>query len=223
MPSFGYETPVKVARPYGSYRYDVFSLKAGRRMTLFDKAALGQFIELKADHEVTALCERPIKIPASKSNRVSPVEGEGGESEGGLPSDLPVLKFLDCPAPQLTPYGRYVSEGSPYATQHGVKGAQFDRVLVVMDEEENDYRLYDYEKVLGDAKAGAADRAAFANGEDNTWSRTLRLLYVCATRAKRGLAMVFFVENPSTTVTHIVASGIFPESSVITQDDLTES
>ncbi len=70
MPSFKYETPVKVARPYGSYRYDVFSLKAGRRMTLFGKAALSQFIELEADHEVTALCERPIKIPDSKLNRV---------------------------------------------------------------------------------------------------------------------------------------------------------
>eukprot|EP01030_Chromulinospumella_sphaerica_P000304 gene304-306_t len=105
--------------------------------------------------------------------------------------------FLECPAPQLTAYGRYVSEGSPFATQHGVKGAQFDRVLVVMDEEENDYRLYDYEKVLGDAQASIADRAAFANGEDNTWSRTLRLLYVCCTRAKRGLALVFFVADPA--------------------------
>lgn len=70
MPSIVYETPVKVARPYGSYRYDVFSMKAGRRMTLFGKAALSQFIELEADHEVTALCERPIKIPDSKLNRV---------------------------------------------------------------------------------------------------------------------------------------------------------
>lgn len=148
-------------------------------------------------------------------------DAEGGEAEGGSPSDLPVLKFLACPASQLTPYGRYVSEGSPFATQHGVKGAQFDRVLVVMDEEENDYRLYDYEKVLGDAQASAADRAAFAMGEDNTWSRTLRLLYVCCTRAKRGLALVFFVAAPGTTAAHIVASGIFPEGSVLTEDILT--
>lgn len=151
----------------------------------------------------------------------APAESEQGGTEGGLPSDLPVLKFLDCPAPQLTPYGRYVTEGSPFATQHGVKGAQFDRVLVVMDEEENDYRLYDYEKVLGDAQASAADRAAFANGEDNTWSRTLRLLYVCCTRAKRGLALVFFVADPGATAAHIVASGVFPEGSVVTQDILT--
>lgn len=95
---------------------------------------------------------------------------------------------------------------------------QFDRVLVVLDEEENDYRLYDYEKVLGDAQASIADRAAFANGEDNTWSRTLRLLYVCCTRAKRGLALVFFVADPVATAAHIVASGIFPEGSVVTQD-----
>ena len=70
MPSIGYESPMTVKRPYGSYRYDVFSLKAGRRMTLFGKAALSQFIELEADHEVTALCERPLKIPDPKSNRV---------------------------------------------------------------------------------------------------------------------------------------------------------
>jgi DNA helicase-2/ATP-dependent DNA helicase PcrA len=147
----------------------------------------------------------------------APADAEGGEAEGASPSDLPVLKLLECPAPQLTSYGRYILEGSPFATQHGVKGAQFDRVLMVIDEEENDYRLYDYEKVLGDAQASAADRAAFANGEDNTWSRTLRLLYVCCTRAKRGLSLVFFVAAPDVTSAHIVASGIFPEGSVITQ------
>ena len=153
----------------------------------------------------------------------TPAETEGGEAEIGLPSDFPVLRFLDCPAPQLLPYSGYVAEGSPFATQHGVKGAQFDRVLVVMDEEENDYRLYDYEKVLGDTQASAADRAAFANGEDNTWSRTMRLLYVCCTRAKRGLALVFFVADPEATAAHIVASNIFPEQSVIPQDVLTNS
>ena len=148
---------------------------------------------------------------------------EGGEAAGGQSSDLPVLRFLDCPATQLIPYGQYVSEGSPFATQHGVKGAQFDRVLVVMDEEENDFRLYDYEKVLGDAQASAGDRAAFEKGEDNIWSRTLRLLYVCCTRAKRGLALVFFVADPHTTAAHIEASGLFPEGGVVTEDILIKS
>lgn len=149
--------------------------------------------------------------------RGTSVENEVMEVEAGLPSDLPVLKLLGCPAAQLIPYGRYVSEGSPFATQHGVKGSQFDRVLVVMDEEENDYRLYDYERVLGGIPANTTDPEAFANGDDNTWSRTLRLLYVCCTRAKFGLSLVFFVADPAATAAHIVASGVFSEGSVITQ------
>lgn len=64
MAAIAYEKPIgNFRRPYGSYRFDVFSLKAGRRMTLYGKAALGQFIELEADHEVSAICERPLKIP----------------------------------------------------------------------------------------------------------------------------------------------------------------
>jgi DNA helicase-2/ATP-dependent DNA helicase PcrA len=64
------------------------------------------------------------------------------------------------------------------------------------------------------------DRKAFETGNDNTWSRTLRLLYVCCTRAKRSLALAFFVPNPEVTAAHIVASGIFPKASVITKDIL---
>ena len=145
---------------------------------------------------------------------------DGGEEGTGsrLAADLSVAKLLQCPTAELLPYALYVAEGSPFATQHGVKGAQFDRVLVVMDEDESDYNLYDYEKVLSEKQASADDRKAFETGNDNTWSRTLRLLYVCCTRAKRGLALAFFVANPEATAAHIVASGIFPEASVITQD-----
>jgi DNA helicase II / ATP-dependent DNA helicase PcrA len=89
-----------------------------------------------------------------------------------------------------------------------------------MDEEESDYNLYDYEKVLSEKQASADDRKAFETGNDNTWSRTLRLLYVCCTRAKRDLALAFFVSNPEATAAHIVASEIFPKGSVITQDIL---
>lgn len=146
---------------------------------------------------------------------------EGEEGIGNSPTaDSSVAKLLQCPSVELLQYAMYVAEGSPFATQHGVKGAQFDRVLVVMDEEESDYNLYDYEKVLSEKQASSDDRNAFETGIDNTWSRTLRLLYVCCTRAKRGLSLAFFVANPEATAAHIVASGIFPKASVITQDIL---
>jgi DNA helicase-2/ATP-dependent DNA helicase PcrA len=138
----------------------------------------------------------------------------------GLSSDAAMAKFFNCSVQELWPYERYVSEGSPYATQHGVKGAQFERVMVVMDEEESDYRTYNYERVFASAEARAADRARALDGDENTWSRTLRLLYVCCTRAQRGLVLTFFVADPTTTLENVVASGILPRSSVFTQEVL---
>ncbi|KWV74976.1 AAA family ATPase [Pseudomonas lactis] len=138
----------------------------------------------------------------------------------GLSSDAAMAKFFKCSAQELWPYERYVSEGSPYATQHGVKGAQFERVMVVMDEEESDYRTYNYERVFASAEARAADRARALGGDENTWSRTLRLLYVCCTRAQRGLVLTFFVADPTTTLENVVASGILPRSAVFTQEVL---
>jgi hypothetical protein len=69
MAALTYESPLPARRPYKSFRFDVFSLKAGRRITLYGKAAVSQFIELEADHEVSALCERPLKIPDLKPER----------------------------------------------------------------------------------------------------------------------------------------------------------
>ncbi len=148
-------------------------------------------------------------------------ETAGAAPTEGRSSDGAMLKFFGCAAQELRPYERYVSEGSPYATQHGVKGAQFDRVIVVMDEEESDYRTYNYERVFASADARAADRARAQDGDENTWSRTLRLLYVCCTRARRGLVLTFFVADPATIVENVVASGILPRSAVFKQEALT--
>lgn len=138
----------------------------------------------------------------------------------GRASDSAMAKFFKCSAQELCPYERYVSEGSPYATQHGVKGAQFDRVVVVMDEEESDYRTYNYERVFASAEARAADHARTQGGDENTWSRTLRLLYVCCTRARRGLVLTFFVSDPAATLENVVASNILPRSAILTEEML---
>ncbi len=191
-------------------------------------ATLGGVIAHLRDTQLLALdkrMERALALQAGAGDEAVADAEAGGKADGGdeevvgsAAADSAVALLLQCPAIELRPYSLYVAEGSPFATQHGVKGAQFDRVLVVMDEEESDYNLYDYEKVLSEKQASADDRRAFETGEDNTWSRTLRLLYVCCTRAKRGLALAFFVANPAKTAAHIVESGVFPESSVITQD-----
>ncbi|WP_321794749.1 UvrD-helicase domain-containing protein [Caballeronia sp. J97] len=165
--------------------------------------------------------KRALGFVADVSDAVQEVAAADAAPAEGRSSDAAMNKFFKCSAQELRPYESYVSEGSPYATQHGVKGAQFDRVVVVMDEEESDYRTYNYERIFASAEARAADHARAREGDENTWSRTLRLLYVCCTRAKRGLMLVFFVADPATTLENVVASGILPRSAVFTYEALS--
>lgn len=174
----------------------------------------------------TLLREESLLSFDEQFDRVLSLVYEPGDANGGpvtqsQPSDGPVTAFLGCPAHELWPYQRYVSEGSPFATQQGVKGAEFDRVIVVMDEEESDYNLYDFEQLFGVREMSAEDRKKMENGEDTGWSRTLRLLYVSCTRARRGLVLAFFVGDPEHAVAQVLATGILPSDAILTRDALS--
>jgi DNA helicase-2/ATP-dependent DNA helicase PcrA len=49
----------------------------------------------------------------------------------------------------LVGYQKYLNEESAYSTQHGVKGAEFERVMVILNDEEGNMNTYSYEKLFG--------------------------------------------------------------------------
>ncbi|MEZ2354722.1 hypothetical protein [Caballeronia sp. RCC_10] len=51
--------PTALDRPRGAHRLEAFSLKAGRRLTLYRQSAPEQWVILEADPAVIAFCERP--------------------------------------------------------------------------------------------------------------------------------------------------------------------
>ncbi len=51
-------------RPYGSHRYEVWSPKIARRLTLFGARSLQCWIRIEADSEIKRFCERPVIIPS---------------------------------------------------------------------------------------------------------------------------------------------------------------
>ena len=55
----GYHTPVHTDRPPNSHRFDVFSPKLGRPLTLFSYPQLHQWLLLEAFPGVRTFCERP--------------------------------------------------------------------------------------------------------------------------------------------------------------------
>lgn len=111
--------------------------------------------------------------------------------------------LLACPASQLLAYQTYISERSPFWTQQGIKGAEFDRVLVVLDDAESTHFQFSYEKYLGLKLPSETDQARKDAGEETTMDRTRRLFYVSCTRALKDLAVVLFTADPERAEVHM--------------------
>jgi len=78
----------------------------------------------------------------------------------------------------------YLEGQTPFSTQHKTKGAEFDNVLVILDN--GGWNNYNFEKMfLGTASPSVMER-------------TLKIFYVCCTRAKENLAVFF--HNPDAAV-----------------------
>lgn len=79
----------------------------------------------------------------------------------------------------------YLEGKTPFSTQHKTKGAEFNNVLVVLDN--GGWNNYNFESVFVD------------NGKSETIkSRSLKIFYVCCTRVKENLAV--FYHKPSANV-----------------------
>lgn len=71
----------------------------------------------------------------------------------------------------------YLEGRTPFSTQHKVKGNQFDKVLVVLDN--GGWNLFNFKYLFE------------GNGTATVLNRTRKLFYVCCTRAKEELVVVY--------------------------------
>ncbi|GAB2500649.1 UvrD-helicase domain-containing protein [Nocardiopsis aegyptia] len=130
--------------------------------------------------------------------------------------------FLACPAGQLRAYHDYLRGRSPYGTQHGVKGAEFERVLVLLEDHRSKWNKYSYEKLLGLREPSDADRRNIGQEKEDTAERTRKLFYVACSRATRSLAVVMFTKDPDTAIRRLRESDDcpFPAENIHGMEDL---
>lgn len=140
--------------------------------------------------------------------------GAGADEEEAGAEQAAVNAFLDCVATELWGYREYIEDQSPFATQQGVKGAEFARVLVILDDEEGDYNLFSYGKYFGISPLSATDQKHIEDGTDSVLGRTRRLFYVCCSRAFQDLAVVLFVPDVAAARAAIEARGLFPAADI---------
>ena len=131
-----------------------------------------------------------------------------------------VQALLACGAKELWNYRRYIEEESPFATQQGIKGAQFDRVLVVLDDEEGTHTHFSYGKYFGYMALSEKDKQNIVEGKESVLDRTRRLFYVCCSRAVKDLAVVLFVPEVAPAREAILQKNLFPEAAIYGPEEL---
>ncbi len=97
----------------------------------------------------------------------------------------------------------YLEGCTPFSTQHKTKGAEFNNVLVVLDNAK--WNKYNFENLF------------LENGSESVLSRTQKIFYVCCTRTKENLAVYF--DNPNEQ-TIKKANDWFGKESVVNLDEI---
>lgn len=108
--------------------------------------------------------------------------------------------FLEPPYRQTIPFAEYVSDRGPFGTHQGVKGLEFERVLIILDDSDARGFLFSYDKLFEAKPLSDTDRKHLADATDGGISRTRRLLYVTCTRAEKSLALVAYTEDPDALI-----------------------
>ncbi len=175
-------------------------------------AKLGNLLRLAAKHKLVELDPRMAAYLYPDGEHGNVVLEE---------KTLNVLNSMcECLLSELEGYYMYVKQESPYSTQHGTKGSEFERVIVVLDDDEGRYSLYSYDKFLGLKDLSARDVENQSKGVDSAIERTRRLFYVCVSRARESLAVVLFTADVDSAVDAVRRSAIGQYVDVLTVDDL---
>lgn len=97
---------------------------------------------------------------------------------------------------QIENYSIYLSDKSAFATHQGVKGLEYPRVMVIIDDVEARGFMFSYDKLFGSKELTADDKKRVQEGKETGIDRTKRLFYVACSRAKESLAIVAYTDNP---------------------------
>ena len=125
------------------------------------------------------------------------------------------VEVMALPINMVRSYDDYVNHRSQFDTHQGVKGLEFDRVMVIIDDSEIKGFLFSYDKLFGVKDLSNVDLKNKENGKETSIERTQRLFYVTCTRAKNSLAVVMYTNNPERVKTETIRKGWFEENEII--------
>ncbi len=156
-------------------------------------AAMDTLIELRAsatvgevvDHLLTVRRPRVPNAVERRERELREFDPEAGEEMPRVLKELRGLRAVSYR--EIIALCSYLSGHSPFETKHGVKGAEFENVLVVVGRGWSRYNFKEMLELAGDA-------AHVPAGKQAAYERNRNLFYVTCSRPKRRLAVLFTQE-----------------------------
>jgi DNA helicase-2/ATP-dependent DNA helicase PcrA len=106
--------------------------------------------------------------------------------------------FFSMPTQQVTRYASFIQSNTAYSTQHGVKGEEYHKVMVVYDDVEASWNAYNFSKTLTPATAGEPT--------ERQRDQTSKLAYVSFSRAMDDLRVLMFTTDPEGSRAELIAN-----------------
>lgn len=125
------------------------------------------------------------------------------------------VEVFDLPISVIRKYDNYINQRSQFDTHQGVKGLEYDRVMVIIDDSEAKGFLFSYDKLFGVKELSDTDKKNLKEGKETAVVRTQRLFYVTCTRAKESLAVVMYTNNPDGVKMESIKKGWFEENEIV--------
>lgn len=124
-------------------------------------------------------------------------------------------KSLESAFSEVQKYYDYVEGNASFDTHQGVKGLEFKRVMVIIDDKESNGSWFSYDKFFGIKEKSNTDIKNEQDGKESSLDRTRRLLYVTCSRAEESLAIVIYTSDIEKAYASTLGTGLFDESEII--------
>jgi DNA helicase II / ATP-dependent DNA helicase PcrA len=175
-------------------------------------SAMAQLIKLREIGNVGQIidllhAQRRPRLPEAVEKRERELRDFDRSAAEEMPPQLAELeKLREVPYSEIKALRSYLDGHSPFETKHGVKGAQFENVLVVIGRGWNQYNFGEMLELAGNPAIPAAKEASY--------ERNRNLFYVACSRPKTRLALLFtqFLSQEALTT----LEGWFGKDAVVT-------
>lgn len=151
---------------------------------LWKKGSIKEVLQFCVDKQIILASEKLIEHLERSPRTEQYDESTHALDKGDWLADA----FFMMNTAEIAHYTSFITNNTAFSTQHGVKGEEYPKVLVVYDDVEANWNNYSFGKILTPQTSGEPTDGQRARGQ--------KLAYVSFSRALQDLRVLFFTSNP---------------------------